>query len=336
MKELNKILSGKIIVKLRDELIIIHQPDATIRYLADSFAEQVFQDAFEENVFLQEELETLIIENGWWSEELESTLTSLPKLIEGMKVEYFNNFLKTSITNKLRRSIKRESSKLEELQKSKYEFFNYTCESLRAQAYTMYTLEATSFYKNGRKIDLEKVGILELYSKYNSEILSDDEIREVSKSNDWRIIWNTAKNNSSLFSLPACDLTDMQKGLVNWTRVYDSIYESPEMPSDDIIDDNYAIDGWFAVQRSKREDDAKESRKDNLPQTGEVFVMTNNKKEAENIHNMNTQEGKVTIKSRERDLKQRGSLKEQEFSHVQTNLKMQANQLLSERYKKKG
>jgi hypothetical protein len=328
MKELNKILSGKIIVKLHDQLIIVNQPDAKTRYLADSFAEEIFQEAFGENVFLQEELETLIIENGWWTGEEEDALNKIPEKLEQMKVEYFSNYIKSSVTEKLKRSIKREEGIFEELQQRKYEFFNYTCESLQSQAYSMYILKECSEFESGEPFSESKVSMYSLYSKYNEQILKDSEIREVSKTPEWRMVWNSGKSGSNLFSFPACDLTMMQKTLINWSRVYDSIYESPDMPTEQIIMDDYAIDGWFIVQRRKQEDQKKESQKDEMPKTGEVFVMVKNKEEVKNVHEMNTQEGKAVIKSRQKDLKQKGSLKEQDFSHVQTNLKMQANQLL--------
>jgi hypothetical protein len=336
MKELNKILSGKIIVKLRDQLIIVNQPDAQTRYLADSFAEQVYKEAFAEDLYLQEELEDLIVQNGWWTEEQETALTEIPKRLEVMKVDYFNNFFKTEQRDKTKRAIKRTESVFEDLQRIKYGLFNYTCESLQTQAYTMFIIQECVTDQHGNKLDKDLFNPHVIYSKYNDELLGDKEIRNVSKSSEWRLIWNATKSGNTLFSFPACDFTDMQKGLINWSRVYDSIYESPDMPSDEIIEDDYAIDGWFTSQKNKRDDDKKESMQDTLPKTGEVFVMVKNKEEAKNVYNMNTQEGKANIKSREKDLKERGSLEEYEFSHVQTKLKMQANQLLSEHYKKKG
>ena len=65
MKDLNKVLSGNILIQMRDNLLIVRQPSAEIRYLADFFSEQIYQEAFEENMFIQEELEDLIIEKGW-------------------------------------------------------------------------------------------------------------------------------------------------------------------------------------------------------------------------------------------------------------------------------
>ena len=116
--------------------------------------------------------------------------------------------------------------------------------------------------------------------------------------------------------------------------MYDSIHESMESPSDDIIEDDYAIDGWFTVQRRKRDDGRKESEANNLPESAEVFVPVSNKKEVRRVHDMNTQQGKHVIKSRMKDLEEQGSLEEGQFSHVKQDLAMKANKQMFDRYKK--
>jgi len=334
MKDLNKVLSGKILIKMRDNVLIVHQPDATVRYLADFFADDIYDDAFKKGVYIQEELEDLIIENGWWAQEKEDELKQIPKDIEQMKVDYFNNFIRDETRAFIKKGIRKKEDRFEELTQEKYQFFNYTCESLRSQAYTMEILKNCTFYENGDRISLENISIHSLYSKYNAEILPDEDIRELSKSAHWRMIWNTAKDGREIFPLPACDLTDMQKSLISWTRMYDSVYESMETPSDDIIDDNIALDGWFIVQRRKREDDRKESEKNKLPESAEVFVPVRNQQEANRVHDMNTAHGKQIIKSRMNDLKEKGSLDEGQFSHVKQDLQMKANRQMFDRYRK--
>jgi hypothetical protein len=334
MKDLNKILSGNILVQTRNNILTVRQPDATTRYLADFFCEQVYQDAFSENIYLQEELEELIIENGWWTQDEEDELKQIPKDIENMKLDYFNSFLRDNVKDLIKKGIRGKEDRFEELTKDKYMFFNYTCESLKSQAYTMYILEHCTFYENGDKISLEDVSIQALYGKYNAEMLDDKEVREVSKSSGWRMIWNSAKESREIFPVAACDLTDMQKSLISWTRMYDSVYESMETPSDDVIEDDYAIDGWFTAQRRKREDERKDSDKNNLPQSAEVFVPTSNKKEAERVYNMNTQEAKNILKSKSKEIEEKGSVKESELNHVKQDLAMQSNRQMMESYRK--
>ena len=334
MKDLNKILSGNILVQTRNNILTVRQPDAATRYLADFFSEQVYEDAFKNNIYLQEELEELIIENAWWTQDKQDELTQIPKDIEQMKVDYFNSFLRDNVKELIKKGISKKEDRFEDLTKEKYRFFNYTCESLKSQAYTMYILEHCTFYENGDKISLEDISIHALYGKYNAEILDDKEIRQISKNPNWRMIWNVSKDSREIFPLPACDLTDMQKTLISWTRMYDSVYEAMETPSDSIIEDDYAIDGWFTVQRRKRDDDRKQSEGNKLPESAEVFVPVSNQKEAQRVHDMNTQQGKQVIKSRMQDLKEQGSLEEGQFSHVKQDLAMKANKQMFDRYKK--
>ena len=334
MKDLNKILSGNILVQARNNILTVRQPDAATRYLADFFSEQVYEEAFKKNIYLQEELEELIIENGWWTQDQEDELKQIPKDIEQMKLDYFNSFLRDNVKDLIKKGIRKKEDRFEDLTKEKYQFFNYTCESLKSQAYTMYILEHCTFYENGDKISLEDISIHALYVKYNAEILDDKDIREISKSYGWRMIWNGGKDSREIFPLPACDLTDMQKSLISWTRMYDSIYESMETPSDEIIEDDYAIDGWFIAQRRKRDDDRKSSGGNNLPDAAEVFIPVGSNKEAARVYDMNTQEGKNILKSQSKDIKEKGNVKESELSHVKQDLAMKANRQLMERYRK--
>lgn len=99
-----------------------------------------------------------------------------------------------------------------------------------------------------------------------------------------------------------------------------------EVPQEEIINDNYAIDGWFISQRKKREDQIKESSNQQLPQTGEVLLVAKNIEDAKRINEMNTETGKRIIKSKMTELKRKGSMDEIDFSHTQQELQMQANQ----------
>lgn len=334
MKDLNQVLSGKFLVKMRDDVLIINQPDATVRYLADFFADEVYEDAFKEGVYVHEELEHIIIQNGWWTQDKEDELTQIPKDLEQMKVDYFNNFIRDDTKSLIKKGIRKKESRFEELTQEKYQFFNYTCESLRSQAYTTEVLKRCTFYENGDRISLDNISIHALYQKYNAAQLSDDDIREISKSPQWRMIWNAAKDGHQLFPLPACDLTASQKTLISWTRMYDSIYESMETPAEAVIEDDIAIDGWFIVQRRQREDDRKENEKNKLPETEEVFVMVNSQKEADHVYNMNTEQGKRLHNTKLREAKEKGSMNESEFSQTKQQNQMAANRATFERFKR--
>lgn len=311
ISSLAKVLSGKIIVGN----ITIHQPSIDIRYAADFFSQKIYDESFSEGILTLEESYEMVDFD-------ESQLEQIPKDIDQMKVDYFNSFYSDSNKKFIRKAIKEKQRKLELIILEKNTFLPYTCEAISDQARTLYIIEHCSFV-NGVKVNFEERNLLSLYNSYTGELLNDGEIRELSKNIEWKMTWNASKHSPPLFSFPACELTDMQKTLISWTRMYDSIYESPDCPSDDIINDDIAIDGWFVLQRRKRNDEVK--KPDNLPKSQEVFVMGKTKEDIRNINNMNTSEGARIVKSRFEELKQKGSLDEGQFSHVRDELQMRAN-----------
>lgn len=48
-----------------------------------------------------------------------------------------------------------------------------------------------------------------------------------------------------MFKGPVSDWTQNQVRFCDWMMFYDSVYESDDRPSDDIISDNERIDQWF-------------------------------------------------------------------------------------------
>lgn len=333
MKDLNKVLSGDIITKIGEDIMITHQPSARERYLADFFSGQVYEQAFKEGVFVQEEIELIAIQNGWWTEEKEEELKKIPKDMEQMKVDYYNNFIRDSTRSLIKKAIRQREERWEKLISEKYELYSYTCESLQTQAYEMELLRSCTSFLYDEQSSIDRLDINLLHSRYNKEILSDKELRTLSKDNGWKSIWAASKDGRQIFSVKTCDLSEMQKALMGWSRMYDSVYESMETPSEDIINDDIAIDGWFVLQSRKREDQQKKSQADGLPESAEVFVPVSNKKEAQRVHDMNDVEGKRQISSRMKDLKENGSLQEGDFSHVKQGLQMKSNQAVFQHYK---
>lgn len=111
--------------------------------------------------------------------------------------------------------------------------------------------------------------------------------------------------------------------------MYDSVHQSMDCPSDEIIKDDIAIDGWFLEQNKKREQEQlKEKAESKLSKTkggGDLFLMAHNKEEVDNIISMNTPQGKQTLKSLANDLNNKGDLQESQLTHVKNNIQMAIN-----------
>ena len=70
-------------------------------------------------------------------------------------------------------------------------------------------------------------------------------------------------------NLPDREMTFDQRNICVWSRMYDNVQESHECPSEDVLNDDDLLDGWFIIQRKKQEHDKLVS---------EVEGMTNNEK----------------------------------------------------------
>lgn len=100
--------------------------------------------------------------------------------------------------------------------------------------------------------------LLNLY--YTYKVANESEIRAIARSGYWRVKWlNSRKNRGvyTLFGREMYDLTIDQFRLVQWSQIYDSVYESMEPPSDDIIEDDERLDKWLSEQAEKRKQERK-------------------------------------------------------------------------------
>jgi len=94
-------------------------------------------------------------------------------------------------------------------------------------------------------------------------LMSIQELRMVAKAPEWRLLWGCHKEDlSGLFDRPPGNMNLNQKMLVYWSRVYDSVYEDPERPDFDIIDDDEKLDEWIANRDIKREEDKRGKKQD--------------------------------------------------------------------------
>ena len=81
-------------------------------------------------------------------------------------------------------------------------------------------------------------------------------MRELVNNDPWKLIWYMREvEGSPLFVDRERQLTPDQKNIVVWSRMYDSVHESQDAPSEAVIADHDMLDGWFILQKRKRDKD---------------------------------------------------------------------------------
>jgi hypothetical protein len=281
-----------------------------------AFAQQCYQDAFEDGNFTKDEIENYIADLGYWSDERELKHNEDVEVLQSMKVDYFEQFIFPSKRTKIKRSIDRQLDVINTNFIAKTYLSEYSCENLRDEAYHLYLFKDSD-------------NPFSFYRKYVVSRLSEETLRSMYFDQIWRMVWNVSKDPVAIFGLNVNCLNDNQLGLLYWSKLYDSIGESSDGPSQAVMNDPIAVDGWLVKQSKKR---AAEEKQSLIPdKDGEVFMIVKDKKESEEILSLNTPDAKRVIKSRAKDLKEKGNLDEFNFSHVKQDLAMQVNELNTRR-----
>ena len=98
------------------------------------------------------------------------------------------------------------------------------------------------------------------------------------------------------------------------------------------------LDGWFIVQRKKREKQQSEREFEQTNQkiagAGEVWIMATNKEQADKINDLNDPTAKMIKKQRMETLKRRGSSSQGQFKDAQLDRSNQSHQQFRDKFRR--
>ena len=312
-------------------------PSAEEKSFADFLSYEAYEDSLMDGILTQDEMIQWITDLGWWSKEDEENIETYKDNLDNMKIDYCNNFYHQESKKYIKSTIEKVEEKLRDLVKRKNVFFDKTCDYVQQYCFTSYLLEKNAILRDG-SLAIDSFDLSVLFNAYTSELISvQNSIRKTAKSNEWRSIWHTGKNHH-VFSNPPSSLTDEQISLISWSQYYDNINQSMDRPSDEIIQDDLALDGWSLKQARKRKEEDKERNaqsigSDKIQRAGEIILPARNKKEVEEILSLNNAEGKRRLKELSNDLKS-GSKTESELTSVRKNIQMESNRMNMNRNRK--
>ena len=322
-----RIKSGCLLYDHQDGLIEIRSPNKLSEYKIQLVYKKAYEEAKSLEMFDKNDIMVLLVDNYLWDENKQEIYeNSLPKDIENFKVGLFANLLRSTIRNSIKEHLEVAKKELLKLQLIRHTYDYVTCHGFANFARNQYIISNCSFI-NDKLVDWTKINLNNIISFYYTQFLSQEKIREIAKTNPWRDEWNCLKSNFKVFNN---NLTYEQKTLMAWSTMYDNIYESMDCPTEDVIDDDDTLDGWIISQKRKRERDKnKSSIESGLGKAGnadEVFIMTDNSKDAKKIYDMNDAYGSSVYKGRLNQLKNQDSVKEQNFRDSKQKQFMQATQ----------
>lgn len=337
MDYINSIISGIVVFRIGKEYIYVFPASAKDKTFADFFAQEQYDDAIIDGVWTQEDAEQHLISMDFLSEDHEEEMKQINENMENMKVDYFNHFYDSSTKKYISQNLEKQKSRLDELHNKKYVFYDKTCEYLKKYAFASHILQKTALLKQ-EDLACDYFSIQTLYNKYvavNNQIAS--EVRSIAKSIEWKNRWYSSKLET--FDNDLSSLTEMQLAVISWSTFYDGVYQSMDKPSDEIIEDDIALDGWSIVEKRKRQKEEKKKSAEkmlpeNMKNSGEIFIPARNKKRAQDIMSLNEGGSIEKIKSLRSDLKQNSIVDESNLTSTRRELQMQAIQMQKENRRK--
>ncbi len=334
---LAKIIAGYSRYKLPKNVSVIVKP-ATIdqNYIAQEVFRETYELAEDRGIFTSKDILNIMIENDMWTPLDVKREEQIPKDIENIKVEMFKDAFKLQERETRRKILRNMEEQLQKVIVKKHSYDFVTCEGLSTYARWNWIIENCTYFEDGTHFNWGVCGISTILQKFRDDMLSDKQFRELSRSDNWRQVWSASKKEGSIFGKPASEFTSEQKSLCMWSGLYDSVYESPEAPAEEIIKDDDLLDGWLIHQRRKSEQEKKKKKAEGIlgrnSEADDIFVMAHNREDALEVESMN--DDVATMIKKERQIykdSMDGPVKDSQLPDVRRGIMAQAREQFKNR-----
>jgi hypothetical protein len=327
---LYRIFNGYLIFYINNDKYILRSATIDLKYEAQILYNNIINDEKYNDWLREDNLDNLLIYLNLWTKDTSMIIKDIEKKIDNAKVDYYSAFKLTDKRKNIKKNLDSYKKQLNSILSKKEELYSNTLEGYANSIKNEFIITQTLYKNNNLVFDNKNNNnnyllFNTIVNELNKYSISLEDFKKLARSNIWRSYWNTKKNN--LFEN---QLSDDQRTLIGISQMYDRVYEHPECPSDEVIEDNDALDGWMITQRRKIEKEKKQHQIDTLnpklKNAQEVFLFANNQQEAEEIIGLNNMEGLNKMRSKISHVNKFGITEESKLPDVQMDLRNQLNQ----------
>jgi len=328
-KVLNRIIQGRLRIRLGDLVLFVHEPDKDILEESYEIYEQAYQKAYFSGVYIRDEVLQLLVENDLWTPLDDKQADDLEEKIDDLKVEAFQSFVHKRKLAGIKRQIRNFEKQILQLRYKKHQLDHVTCEGVASFTKKCWITENTTKFKNGELFGFKGISVSAFLDIVGEHQISTADYKKIARSSPFRQMWLASKKSGALYGKESSDLDVHQLALISFSQMYDNVFESPESPDEKIIEDDDCLDGWFVLQHRKYKQEKKQAEIDNMitnkkiANSDEIFVMTT-PEDAKNIYDLNNPMARNAIKAREKQISQHeGNLHFSKLDDVQQSIGMQ-------------
>jgi hypothetical protein len=338
-KLLYRILSGTIPIKIKEQTFLIKGLDSYQKYLAEEYYEELLKEYSQlDHLQTESQLYGWMIKHGYWKEENEGRIKKYKADIEDFKVKIYECAFRSDEKKAIRAALNEAKRLLGGLIESKHRFDYLTPEGSAQIAKNKYLIGLSIHTADGKPVFSPETFFMSSFPfldhiiiEFNSLMASTEQIRQVARSDNWRKYW-CGRESERVFGRASIDLTDEQLNLISWTRVYDNIYQHPDCPNEEVIDDDDALDGFLISDKRKRDKEKGLKASDELvsneriKNSDEVFIVANTEDDAKKIQNLNDESVRRQIQKREKLIEEKGIVKDEDLPDQRLKKQLAINQ----------
>ncbi len=334
-----QVMTGELIITIGGTTYILKPADPHIRLRAATIYKDTIRDSRFDSWLTDKGCLHLLVKHKMCSADIDANIKTIDKEIENLKVRLFTSLFIPDVHSKTRKHLEMVKIKQLEMLATRHCFDHLTATGFAEMVKRQYLVFETLYVENNSQkvwTDQDKVDSL-LLEQITSEMISNSvdiaELREVARNDPWRNYWNINKGNP--FNLhDTLYLTDEQRTLVLFSRMYDSAYEHPNCPPDDVIKDDDLFDGWMLYERRKNEKDKITSqfeermnkRGGKMKDSDEVFLVAKSKEDAARINALNDTHGHIVKAQRKAVVKRQGKAVDANFQDRKIQLQQARNE----------
>ena len=334
---INEVLSEYIPHTINGERLLFGNPTPIQKLTADEIYNDWYKEGLKSGLLDEEEAYDLFCSKGIWTDELENSLKVIEKDIEKLKIGMLSCIFKSYELSKIKQSLHLAKNKQLNLLIRKHSYSDITAEYLGGISKQLY-LSLCEIYQQNGKYFIEPDRILDTNGLFVNQILNmrmsdrwtESVARELARSEPWGTYWSVYKGQK--FPFKNDSLNDNQKLIITWSKVYDNVRESLDCPSDKAVKDDDALDGWFLLQKRKRDKHRNEKEAEDMisnPKIGgadEIFLVAQTKDDIENVYGLNDPVSRGKAKSNLTTAQALGRVKEADLPQTKMKLRMQQQQ----------
>ena len=328
------------ISRVRSGIYDIKQGGMTLRIVSPTIEDEYaislaymksYERALEAELMTEDEMLDWMRSRRLWTEDDDTKITAIEKDLERLKVEIFNARFHSEKREHIRRYIRAAEKALGQQLDKKNSNKQNTCEGIASLEKSLAFIKRCTFV-GGEPCDFEAIDINNVLYEFNDMILSEKDVRDLARNEPWRSLWLIKESyDLKLFANQDRELSIDQKNVVVWSRMYDNIQESMDCPTDDVINDDDLLDGWFIIQRKKQEQAKAESElesrvsNEKIADSDEVFIMAQTPEDAENINSVNSYHSQMVKKERQSVIEAKGEARDLDFRDQQLKVNQMSN-----------